>query len=680
MAAAPSAAPGLGKRTAWQPQTWHKLQLVCLLASFLIFGHRQAAAAEDIGAGTLTFTAENQQSFDAPRLHTEVQMKITGIVARVEVHQRFENPGEQWVEGVYAFPLPENSAVDRLRMTVGERVIVGEIHEKVEAQQLYEQAKASGRTASLVQQHRANLFRTSVANIGPHEVIDVTIGYLQIVDQDAERYSLRFPLTITPRYTPGTTVEDTLADEDQDLMPPLAHADPSRQSVSINVDIDAGVQVGEIGSAYHEILKSEREGRYSIRLAEESIPPDHDFELAWTPIVLGEPATALFREKTVAGEHVLLMFMPPQEHVSISTPREVIFVIDTSGSMSGESIGQAQSALLNGLSTLTPLDRFTVIEFNSYVRTLFPQTVRASADNIDRARSYVARLRANGGTEMLPAMKTALTMPTSGEFLRQVVFMTDGAIGNEDELMSEITADLGDARLFIVGIGSAPNGAFMRKAAQMGRGTFTYIGATSEVDERMSGLLRKLQHPVLTDIQLHWPNGISPEYAPSRIGDLYSGEPIVVTARVQNELRGTLTVSGLTTGPWTRQIDLDQRATREGIATLWARSRVGELMDQRARNVDDETIRSQVLPLALQYGLVTQYTSLVAVDRTPVRPVDEALESRRIANTKPQGSNWPAAGMPKTATSAELQMLIGIALMLLAAGFATFGLHRDRRA
>jgi Ca-activated chloride channel family protein len=688
-APAPSAAGGLRKRQAWQPQSWQKLQLICVLLSVLTFGTRPCAAQsaeETIGAGTLTFSGADDQSSEAPRLHTDVRIEVSGIIARVEVRQRFQNPGNRWVEGIYAFPLPENSAVDRLRMNIGERVIVGEIREKVAAQKLFEQAKASGQRASLVQQHRANLFRTSVANIGPHEVIEVTIGYLQIVDQQAGRYSLRFPLTITPRYLPGAPADSvrnvtaetpvatissrsgTLSDTATlgDLQPPLAAADISRQSVSFDIDIDAGAPLNDVRSAYHKISMSRQQGRYAIRLADETVAPEHDFELAWTPAIHGEPAATLFREQTDAGEHVLLMFMPPQESARITTPREVIFVIDTSGSMGGESIAQARAALLNGLATLKPQDKFNIIQFNSYFEALFTETVPATAHDLDHARDYVRRLRSTGGTEMLPALTAAMGMPVSGEYLRQIVFITDGAVGNEDELMQLINDRMGDARLFTVGIGSAPNGAFMRKAAQMGRGTFTYIGSTSEVDAKMSGLLRKLERPVLTNIQLHWPAGVSPEYSPAHIGDLYAGEPIVVTARIQSPLHGTLGISGTAGSVWMRQLQLDHCATRSGVATLWARHRVGDLMDLRASHAEEDAIRSQVLPLALQYGLVTQYTSLVAVDQTPARPEGETLDTQRIANTKPQGSEWQAAALPKTATPATLQMLIGALVLLLA--------------
>jgi Ca-activated chloride channel family protein len=570
-------------------------------------------------------------------------------------------------------------------MQIGERLVVGEIREKVEAQKLYEQARDSGKRASVVHQNRPNLFRTAVANIGPGETISVIIGYLQIVDQDAGRYSLRFPLTITPRYipdlvadprvplepeTPTASVTLAVSADDSstlaDLHPALAHANPSRQSVSFDIDLDAGADLEHIASTYHAVDIDTRDHQARIRLKDERVAPDRDFELAWIPMVLGEPATAVFRERTDAGEHVLLMFMPPQERTAVTTPREVIFVVDTSGSMTGQSIEQARAALLKGLNTLGPGDRFTVIQFNSTYDCLFDAPVPATRESLQKAQDYVQDLAATGGTEMYPALYRALTMPASGEHLRQVIFITDGAVGNEYQLMRMIREQLGDARLFTVGIGSAPNGYFMRKAAQMGRGTFTFIGSTAEVDLKMSALLHKVTHPVLTDIELHWPQGVHPEYAPEQVGDLYIGEPVVISARLPQVPKGILGISGRTRGAWTRQISLDTGEARNGVATLWARNRISNLMDSRANGATDDAIRAQVLPVALQYQLVSNYTSLVAVDRTPARTDGDPLHTRRIDSTKPHGLDWPATSYPSTATPAQLQMMIGMLLLLAA--------------
>lgn len=694
-----SEAAQLARRPRWQPPSWTKTPgavalLLCAWILHCISSSSYAQAIEqgieqDIRSGSLMLRDAQGGYVDALRMHTAVRIEVSGIVARVEVTQRFHNDSDHWTEGLYAFPLPENAAVDRLRMRVGERIIVGEVREKQQAQQLFDRARRQGKRASVIHQQRPNLFRTAVANIAPGETIEVSIGYLQIVQQDSGRYSLRLPLAITPRYLPGVNetlhgaspTRETLASavslavpEDDsatlsDLHPALAPAEPARQSVSIDVDIDAGAPLDEVTSPYHPISVRATDGGVHVRLRESQSVPDRDFELSWTPVVMDEPTVAMFRESDAQGEHLLLMFMPPQSARPISTPREVIFVIDTSGSMAGQSIEQARAALLEGLRTLQPDDRFTVIRFDSTHAALFEEPVPASPQHLAKASRYVRHLRAQGGTEMLPALLTALSMPASDEHLRQVIFITDAAVGNEDQLMLALHQRLDGARLFTVGIGSAPNGHFLRQAALIGRGTFTYIGSTSEVESKMRELLHKLTHPVLTDIELTWPDGVQPVVAPSRIADLYAGEPIVVTARLQSALHGVLSISGHRDGVWTRQITLESAPPRTGVASLWARFRIGELMDTRADGATADEIRERVLPLALQYQLVSNYTSLVAVDRTPARPEGEPLHSQRVPNTKPHGLDWPVQATPATATPAQLNFAIGLLLLLVALGW-----------
>lgn len=670
------------------------------LLTLALFLQPAAAREYEPRAGTLLFRSE-AGDLPAPRVHSDIEMEVSGVIARVRVIQQFQNPGDRWLEGVYVFPLPENSAVDQLHMQVGERVIAGEVREKAQAQQLYIQARENGQRASVVHQQRPNMFRTAVANIGPYETIKITLSYLQILDHQGGRYSLRFPLTITPRYVPGVSASEAFAatpetpvallNESQgphdtaavgDLQPQFPHPDTSRQSVRFDIDIDAGVPVEYITSAYHKIKIDDASGHgnraaYRVQLADSSVAPDRDFELSWTPVVHGQPAAVLFRESTDAGEHVLLMFMPPQERGVLRSGREVIFIMDTSGSMSGASIEQAREALLTGLKTLLPTDRFNLIQFNSTLDCLFDAPVAATADNIAAARRYVMGLQAQGGTEMLPALTAAFAMPGSPEHLRQILFITDGAVSNEAELMHAIRQGLGDARLFTVGIGSAPNGYFMRTAAQMGRGTFTFIGQAGEVEQRMNELLRKLTSPVLTDIELYWPEGVTPEYAPASIGDLYADEPVVITARLPQAARGLLNITGRTGRTWGRQFSLDTAQSRAGVATLWARNRIEDIVNQQAQGVSDDTIRAQVLPLALEYQIVSKYTSLIAIDKTPARPSGESIHKARVENTKPHGQNWQASGMPATATPADIQLLIG-ALSLLAAVAFWFGSRRMR--
>jgi Ca-activated chloride channel family protein len=363
------------------------------------------------------------------------------------------------------------------------------------------------------------------------------------------------------------------------------------------------------------------------------------------------------------------MLVPPHEEAAVApAPREVIYIIDTSGSMEGNSIRQARAALQLALARLRPTDLFNVIRFSDRTETLYVEPVPASVLHLGEAQEFVANLQADGGTEMLPALQAAFRMRASPAHLRQIVFITDGAVGNEEQLFALIRT-LGAARLFTVGIGAAPNGHFMRTAAAMGRGTFTFIGADREVSERMGELFEKIERPALTDIELGWPAGVQAELSAARVPDVYYGEPVVLTARLNRSPVGFVTLSGRgLSGFWMRQIPLASARANQGVASLWARNRIEDLLDQQRGGASPDAIRQQVLTLALEHRLVSPYTSLVAVDHTPVRPAGIDSPQSALPHTAPAGSAWAGTqvGYPDTATSARLQLLIGLALLLAA--------------
>jgi len=614
---------------------------------------------------------------EALRQHTRVKAEVTGIVARVSVEQTFENPGSEWVEGLYVFPLPEQAAVDSLILEVGLRRIVGEIREKNIAESMYQHARDGGQHASIVEQNRPNLFRTRVANIGPNERVVVTLGYLQIIEPQGGEYRMRIPLSVIPRFTPaqdvnrspGAAADIAPAKEDAVINPPLAPPDETRQTVELAVQIDAGLPLDAVSSPSHPVATRDLGRSYEITLADGPSVPDRDFELTWTPRLSSTPQPVAFMEAQHGYWHLLLMMMPPYEPTPARLPRELIFVIDTSGSMHGQSLEQAKAALSLGFTTLTTADRFNVIQFNSHTETLYQTSVPVTPDRLAEAREYVAALHADGGTEIQAALKAALTSKATIGFLRQVVFITDGAVSNERELHNYIESKIGETRLFTIGIGSAPNGHFMRAAARAGRGTFTFIASGEQVRDRMSELLNKLEHPALTDIELHWSLASLPELSPARVPDLYIGEPVLVSARLQEMPKGMLTMSGRSTsGYWVRQIDLGAISTDSpGVAALWARSRIAELLDESGRSSASQSDhREEVTQLALAYGLISRYTSLVAVEQQPVRPLTASLRPEAIPGTAPHGGAMvlPASALPVTGTNAGLLIRIGVLLLM----------------
>jgi Ca-activated chloride channel family protein len=631
----------------------------------------EATLSQEVRSGTLLLKMQ-AGLVTATRTNTAVTMHISGLVARVSVRQEFHNQGDEWTEGVYVFPLPDEAAVDRMRLHIGERFIEGEIREKEQARKDYEQARSEGRKASLVEQERPNLFTTSVANIAPGERVVVEIEYLEDLRYDGGTFTIRFPMTLTPRYIPGSPVpdregsgwsEDTTRVNDASRITPPHVTGSEEHRISLEALIDAGMPLEIVASRYHPVDVSEDNGRYTVTLADDAVPLDHDFELVWRPVPSAAPRAMLFSE-TIAGQpHYLLMVVPPDtaNEVPVSMPRELIFVVDTSGSMHGASIAQAKQALGRALDGLAAGDRFNIIDFNSSTRALYHQGVPADAANIAHARRFVERLEANGGTEMLPALGLALDAAGSAAWLRQVVFITDGSVGNEEELYSMIESRLGNARLFTVGIGSAPNSWFMRKAAELGRGSFVVISALHEVGEQMDRLFGKLANPQVTDINVGWP-----------------GEPVTVRARASTAFQpgSIVRVSGNSVaGAWARELTLDSDAEHPGIGALWARAKIAALHDQERRGGDAAALQKAVVDTAIGHHLVSKYTSLIAVDKTPVRPAGTALAREQVPNLLPYGQSMNAIfGFPATATDAGvlqrrglLTLLAGLLLLVVTA-------------
>ncbi len=411
--------------------------------------------------------------------------------------------------------------------------------------------------------------------------------------------------------------------------------------MSLAIVLQPGFPVGELKSPYHEIdVRQEAEDHYRISLREGPVPADRDFELVWTPAKGAEPTAAVFSESTASEHYVMAMVMPPTLEAAASRiAREVIFVIDTSGSMEGPSIEQARRALALAIDRLDGGDRFNVIAFDDQTFALFDQPQPADDDKRARAKQAVERLDASGGTEMAPAIELALSGQAPRGFLRQVVFITDGAVGNERELFRIVRQRLGPSRLFTVGIGSAPNSYFMVEAAAIGRGTYTTIGSVSQVGERMSELFSKLERPILSDLRADWPAGVVLEASSDMLPDLYAGEPVVLTAKISN-LRGHLSIRGcLGAQPWQATLPLGEPSQVGGVAKLWARDRIDDLMTAMIDGRDLQGTRKQIVALALGHGLVTEYTSLIAIDDTPARPGEENLTSRNVPINLPDGWN-----------------------------------------
>ncbi len=626
----------------------------------------------EVKSGSIIYTMNDKSRLTQIALDTKVQMDITGTINRVKLTQTFTNPSNQWVEGVYVFPLPTDSAVDHLDMTIGNRTIQGQIKERKQAKKIYDKAKKAGKKASLVEQQRPNIFTTKVANIGPGESINITIEYQQAVRIDNNKFSIRFPMVVGDRYIPGKkiatsanalgNIPNTHRVKDASKITPPADNSVDRP-VAISINLKAGFNTDTITSAYHEIDIIETD-KLTKHISLKNTQADRDFELTWQAHKSLTPELALFTQQKDDDHYLMLMATPPADEVfkQANTPREVIFVIDSSGSMMGSSMAQATKALNKAVNRLKPTDRFNIIDFDDEFETLFDTAIPAIDMNKRHGIRFAKYLAASGGTEPLEAIKFALSSKDedSHKYLRQVVFLTDGQVGNEQEIINTVRQYIDNDRFFTIGIGSAPNSHLMTKLAEYGKGTFTYIGDIDEVEAKMGELFNKLESPAMTNININFPVGINAEQALGTIPDLYKGETITAVYKI-NAIPNQLTIVGNTAnGIFTKNININASNNTNGINVLWARRAIDQMMGEHQlqySGLKRNKIEQQIIDIALEHHLVSKFTSLVAVDITPSKPSNKPSSSQIIAKK---------VKAAKTATNSYFWMLLGLTIMLLA--------------
>jgi len=646
----------------WQNRS---LLVLCLVLGSLFLLRAGTAEAGDEEWG-LNFLGDGKQQ-QAVALDTLINADINGLVARVDVHQRFRNTGGSWGEAIYRFPLPVGAAVDRLQIQAGDRVIEGVIQERDMARRQYQQARSKGVIAALLEQQRPNQFETRLANIGPGEEISIAISFLVRVDFDEGQYSLQIPLTFTPRWdAPKSILSENAPGENITQGTPL---DDHR--LELHLKLRSAMDLAHVESRFHDMDIHPSLGGYELVLINPDTRTDRMFELNWAPRLGTAPQAALSTYDDGDSVYALLMLAPPLAEETVPQDREVVFIIDTSGSMQGLALRQAKAALYQGLSWLEPDDRFNLVEFNSTSYTLYPGSVAPDGNYLEEALDFIDDLEADGGTNMAPALKDAMSLPEQPGLFRQIVFVTDGSIGNEEQLLQQIAADLGDSRLFTVSIGSAPNTGFMRKAAAIGRGSHTHIGQLEDVAERMNKLWQRIESPALQNIDVDW--GVAADFYPEIIPDLYAGEPLWLLARLQGPARQVRLSGDLNGARWEQETGPHPGAGSDSLATLWARARIEALQDSRLfLDTDADEVRQDIIQLALEFGLLTPYTSLVAVDNTPQRPAGAALAQNDIPNLLPAGSSSQLSGFSSTATGWQVQLSGALALLLLAASMLWF--------
>jgi Ca-activated chloride channel homolog len=565
---------------------------------------------------------------DCPLKHTEVRGAISGSLARITVTQIFENIAPNAIEAVYTFPLPQDAAVDDMTIQVGGRTIRSVIKRREEARAIYEKANATGHTAALLDQERPNIFSQAVANIMSGEQVSVTISYAETLQYQDGGYEFVFPMVVGPRYIRGWAPDTDKVPDASRITPNVAAVPGTRagHDISLELAIDAGVPIQELRSPSHQIdVERTAMGFAKVKLQNEGEIPNKDFVLKYS--VAGEQISDAVLSHWVPqgsaddGYFTLILQPPTRVPESDITPKELVFVLDTSGSMSGFPIEKGKELISRALDELYPGDTFNVITFSGDTQILFPEPVFPTAENIRMAKNLLSGRHGGGGTEMMKAIRAALQPSDSQDHLRVVCFVTDGYVGNDMEIIGEVQKHP-NARVFAFGIGNSVNRFLIEGMAKAGRGDSEVVMLNDKADEAAHRLYERLRSPLLTDLSLDWRGLPVSDIYPQRLPDLFDGKPLCVTGRYTAPIKGSIRLRGKRAGEdFVRDIPVALASggnQNDVLAGFWARRRIDDLMSQdwagiQAGNTKPE-VQKEITQLGLDYRLMTQFTSFVAVE------------------------------------------------------------------
>jgi Ca-activated chloride channel homolog len=589
--------------------------------------------------------------------HTEVTAKIAGNISRVEVVQKFENPFPESLEAVYVFPLPDEAAVDDMEIKIGDRIIKANIKRRDEALEIYQKAREQGRTAGLLEQERDNIFTQSLANIKPGEKIEVTIRYTESLKFAGGDYEFVFPTVVGPRY-----ISQNTSDADRINPPLLPPGTRSGHDIAISVEIDAGVAIGDIRSTSHQITTERNGNIVRVQLANYDKIPNKDLILRYR--VSGENTRAtVLSQADQRGGHFATYLIPALNYKTNEiVPKDVVFLMDTSGSQQGEPLAKSKELMRRFIQGLNPKDTFTIIDFANTAQALSANPLANTAQNRQSAINYIDRLQANGGTELLNGIQTVMKFPAAPtERLRSIVLITDGYIGNEKEVLALVQQSIKPGnRLYSFGVGSSVNRFLLNRLAQVGRGTSQVIRQDEPSAEAAEKFFRQINSPVLTNIEISWEGmGEKPEIYPIAPPDLFTSQPLVLFGKKSDRTNGQLRIRGTQAGGKAYEQILPVNFAQSGgrqrestsaaaivtdfgnpaVAQLWGRSRIKDLMNQMFGGETPSLVEA-VTNTALAYRLLSEYTAFVAVSEEVRVEPDGARRRVQVPVELPQGVSY----------------------------------------
>ena len=654
---------------------------------------------QEVTQGALRVEVD-EEIVECPLKHTDVKANISGFIARVTVTQTFHNPYDEKIEAVYVFPLPHTAAIDDMTMTVGERRIVGLIKRRAEAQAIYQEAIKQGKTASLLEQERPNIFTQSVGNIQPNDEVRIEISYVDVLDYDMGTHEFHFPMVVGPRYIPGTptTKMPELPDElegkvgelegtldgvrdgadpsgtgvapDTDRVPDASRITPpvlkpgyrTAHDISLSVSLDAGVPIQDIKIVNHkaEVNRVEASGATAVLSPADSIP-NKDFVMKYA--VVGEkPEMAVLAHSNGPEQGYFMLMIQPKLDAELAEapPREIVFLVDVSGSMRGEPTHKVKETMHHFLRRTKPKDTVQVITFSNRADKLFEKSVPATQANIEHALNFTQQMRGGGGTEMLNAIKLVLNEPVDRERVRIVVMLTDGYIGNEAEIIAEIDRRAGDQiRFSALGIGTSPNRYLIDGVAKHGGGLADVIELNTDPGPLVAQIAERIHRAQLAKIQIDW-NGLSVyETYPRRIPELWAGRPVLMFGRYGAGGSQKIELSGSAEGkPLKYKLHVtlpDAQPAHDVLSKVWARKKIEDI-SARLHAADAPEIIEEITNIALTHRLMTQYTSFVAVDENDMQPINQEAKAPRqvvVPVPLPEGTDYQGFYNQRTTVAAS---------------------------
>ena len=577
------------------------------------------SATPDSELGGLYGYVEGKKVRAFPLENTTVDAKIAGNLSRVEVKQIFTNPNNQPLEAVYQFPLPDDAAVDEMEIRIGDRLIRGVIKKKQEAKQIYQQAKSEGKTAGLLEQQRDNIFTQSVANIQPGQKVEVIIRYSNALQFIGNNYEFAFPLTVAPRY--GSLNNTT--SRFNSLGTPAWAADTDRtrsgRDINLSIEIDAGVAISDLKSPSHAIAVQNTNSTTKVALKNQDTIPNQDLILRYKLAGADTQATVLSQSNKQGGHFATYLIPAVKYDKQQIVPKDVVFLIDTSGSQMGAPIEQSKELMRQFISGLNEDDTFNIINFSDRSQALSDKPLTNTRENRAKALAYVSQVNANGGTNFMNGIDTVLNFPAAEDGrLRSIVLLSDGLIGADEEIIARIRDDLKSGnRLYSFGVGSSTNRFLLERLAEIGRGTATILPPDEDAIQVAEKFFTEINKPIVTNIETEWlGKGEAPEIYPQQAPDLFASQPLVLYGRKEDSSSGKLKITGTVAGgkPYEEILDVNfqQIGGNNAIAQLWGRSRIQDLSNQMYGRENPQGIEA-ITKTALDYNLLSKYTSFVAV-------------------------------------------------------------------